>query len=82
MTCYDPLTKTLLSEEFGQVAVAAADLWLVEMPNGGTFHLTEDGHACRIKDGAWLYLGRLDPGRPDASVSASASTPSMVVEGS
>ena len=37
------------------------------MPNGGTLHLTGDGHACRVKDGAWLYLGRIAPVPPARS---------------
>lgn len=59
---YDPARQTLLSEEYGEVAVSAARRWLEQMPHGGTVHLTPDGYGCRVRNGQWVYTGQLSSG--------------------
>lgn len=57
---FDPVTVDLLSNEVGNVAVAAAARWRTHLPQGGTIHLNEAGQAVALVNHTWTYLGSLD----------------------
>lgn len=57
---YDPSTTDLLSNEFGAIAVLAADRWRQFLPYGGNVHLSRVGQAVALINGNWIYLGSLD----------------------
>lgn len=59
---YDPVAVDLLSSEYGEIAVWAAERWREFLPYGGTIHLSRAGQAVALVNGTWTYLGSLDDG--------------------
>lgn len=59
---YDPVAVDLLSSEYGEIAVWAAERWREFLPYGGTIHLSPAGQAVALVNGTWTYLGSLDDG--------------------
>jgi hypothetical protein len=59
---YDPSTTDLLSNEYGTIAVEAAERWREFLPHGGNVHLSPVGQAVALVNGTWTYLGSLDDG--------------------
>lgn len=57
---YDPDATDLLSNEYGAVAVMAAERWREFLPHGGNVHLSRVGQAVALVNGTWTYLGSLD----------------------
>ncbi len=57
---YDPSAIDLLSNEYGAVAVTAAERWREFLPYGGNVHVSRVGQAVALVNGAWTYLGALD----------------------
>ncbi|MGE3326385.1 MAG: hypothetical protein AB7N61_13385 [Acidimicrobiia bacterium] len=62
---YDPFTTDLLSNEYGPIAVKAAERWREYLPHGGNVHLSRVGQAVALVNGTWTYLGSLDDGSTD-----------------
>lgn len=59
---YDPSTTNLLSNEYGAIAVMAAQRWREFLPHGGNVHLSRVGQAVALVNGTWTYLGSLEDG--------------------
>jgi hypothetical protein len=57
---YDPATMDLLSNEYGEIAVRAAERWREFLPHGGNVQLSRVGQAVALVNGTWTYLGSLD----------------------
>jgi hypothetical protein len=57
---YDPVAKDLLSNQLGDVAVAAAARWRVWLPHGGVVLVNPAGQGVALVDGAWTFVGALD----------------------
>jgi hypothetical protein len=62
---YDPATTDLLSSEYGEIAVRAAERWREFLPYGGNVHLSRVGQAVASVNGTWTYLGSLDDWSPE-----------------
>ena len=59
---YDPVLEDLLSNQVGEAANKAAELWAGSLPNGGPVMLTDSGRAFALVGHSWTYLGDLDSG--------------------
>jgi hypothetical protein len=54
------VAKDLVSNQLGDVAVAAAARWLEWLPHGGVVLVNPAGQGVALVDGVWTFLGALD----------------------